>query len=318
MEHNFITYIRTKMLFNQRLRHQIDNSVYLHETDFKRFSVSPALLNYFISTGDLSHENNRYKALKAGAVDIKLIRRKGTEQNELHKWLKQILMFVDLPESIQAPEYFRMFLKFRNEYLDLFFTVDEFAKRIHTPVSSLSHEIRPYLLLCGESTVSFDVSQMQPTLLANILFQNVGENDFSSAIFEGVDVYTMLQQKAGLNDRNDAKKRFFQMLFSKPSNELETLFEGANFIQWINNYKSIIDSRNPHGKQKTYSNLAWLLQTYEVTVMNEIWRNLAEKAIPALTVHDEIICRKQDTNEADTIIKNQLSKHFKTFKINMK
>lgn len=318
MQHKFITYIRTKMLFNERLRHQKDNSVFVHESDLKRFAVSPALLHLFINNAELSHENNRFKALKAGAVDITLIKRKGAEQSKLHKWLKQILMFVDLPDNIQAPDYFRMFLKYRNGYLDLFFTVDEFAKRIHTPVSSLSHEIRPYLLLCGESTVSFDVSQMQPTLLANILFHNVGENAFSSAIFEGVDVYTMLQQKAGLKDRNDAKKRFFQMLFSKPSNELETLFEGANFIQWINNYKSINEPRNPHSINKPYSNLAFLLQNYEVRVMSEIWRKLAEKGIPALTVHDEIICRKQDTNEAETIIKNQLSKHFQTFKLNIK
>jgi len=211
-----------------------------------------------------------------------------------------------------------MFLKYRNEYLDLFFTVDDFAGRVHTPISSLSHEIRPYLLLCGENTVSFDVSQMQPTLLANILYQNVGENAFSASIFEGVDVYAMLQEKAGLSTRNEAKKRFFEMLFSKPSQQMEELFEGANFIQWINNYKSIIEPRNPHSKHKQYSNLAWLLQTYEVLVMTSIWRNLGEKAIPVLTVHDEIICRQSDTDKVDTIFSNELSKHFQSFKINTK
>ncbi len=318
MEHKFITYIRTKMLFAERLKHQTDNSVFVHESDLRQFDINTALLHYLINTGELSHENNRFKALKAGAVDITLIKRKGAEQNELHKWLKQILMFVDLPESIQPTEYFKMFLKYRNVYLDLFFTVDEFANRVHTPVSSLSHEIRPHLLLCGEKTVSFDLTTAQPLLLANILFQNVGENAFSSAIFEGVDVYTMLQEKAGLSTRNEAKKKFFQMLFSRPSNELETLFDGANFIQWINWYKGINEPRNPHSKHKPYSNLAWLLQTYEVKVMSTIWRNLAEKGIPVLTVHDEIICRQSDTGRIESIFKNELSKHFQTFKINKK
>lgn len=318
MEHNFITYIRTKMLFQERLRNQIDNSVYLHESDLKRFSVSPELLHHFIKSGEIQHENNRCKALKSGAVDMALIKRTGAAQTELHKWMKQILMFVDLPESIQATDYFKMFLNYRNEYLDLFFTVDEFANRIHTPVSSLSHEIRPFLLLCNESTISFDVSQMQPTLLANILFQNVGENSFSDAIFQGVDVYVMLQEKAELSTRNEAKKRFFEMLFSKPSRQMEQLFQGANFIQWINKYKNTIEPRNPHGKEKTYSNLAWLLQNYEVSVMSEIWRKLAENGIPFLSVHDEIICRQSDKNKVETIFRNELSKHFQIFKINIK
>jgi hypothetical protein len=318
MEHKFITYIRTKMLFQQRLRHLSNNSIFVHKSDLLRFNVSIELLHHFIKIGEISHENNRYKALNAGTVDMALIKRKGAAQTELHKWMKQILMFVDLPENIDAPDYFTMFLKYRNEYLDLFFTVDEFAGRVHTPVSSLSHEIRPYLLLCGENTVSFDVSQMQPTLLANILYQNVGENAFSAAIFEGVDVYTMLQGKAGLSTRNEAKKRFFEMLFSKPSQQMEKLFESANFIQWINNYKSIIEPRNPHTNQKPYSNLAWLLQNYEVSVMSSIWRKLAENGIPFLSVHDEIICRQSDKQKAQLIFSNELSKHLSAFKISLK
>jgi len=97
MEHKFITYIRTKMLFQQRLRHLSDNSVFVHESDLLRFNVSIELLHQFIKTGEISHENNRYKALNAGAVDITLMKRKGATQNDLHKWMKQILMFVDLP-----------------------------------------------------------------------------------------------------------------------------------------------------------------------------------------------------------------------------
>ncbi len=318
MEHNFITYVRTKMLFNQRLRHQTDDSVYLHESDLQRFSVSPGLLHHLIKSGEIEQNNNRYKALKSGTVDISLMKKKGAVQTDLHKWMKQILMFIDLPEDVQLTDYFKMFLTYKSEFLDLFFTVDKFSGRVHTPVSSLSHEIRPYLLLCKESTISFDVSQMQPTLLANILFRNVGENAFSAAIFEGVDVYTMLQQKAGLNTRNEAKKRFFEMLFSKPSQQIEQLFEGANFIQWMNSYKSMYEPRNPHSKQKTYSNLAWLLQNYEVSVMSEIWRKLAENGTPFLSVHDEIICRQSDKNKVETIIRNELSKHFQTFKLNIK
>lgn len=189
---------------------------------------------------------------------------------------------------------------------------------MYTPISGLSKDLRPFLLLRGEKTVSIDVAQMQPTLLANILFNNVGKNAFSNAIFEGVDVYSMLQSKAGLKSRDEAKKQFFEMLFSKPSRKIEKLFEGANFVQWINNYKSIHEPKNPRSKLKRYSNLAWLLQTYEVRVMSAIWQKLAEYGIPFVSVHDEIICRQSDKHKVELIFNNELSKHFKTFKINTK
>jgi hypothetical protein len=305
------------MLFQERFRNQIDNSVYITESDLLRFNISIAQLHHFIESGEISQLSNRYKALKAGAVDMALIRRKGATQTELHKWMKQILFFVDLPKDVQTTEYFRMYLKFRNEYLDLFFTVDEFAGRVHTPISSLSHEIRPYLLLCGESTVSLDVCQIQPTLLANILFQNIGENDFSTAIFEGVDVYTKLQEKAGLNIRDEAKKLLFKILFGYPSEQLANIFGDSEWISWINLYKSRTDNRNPH-RDKPHTNLAWLLQNSEVQIMNKIWQTLAENRLPFLSVHDEIICRKSDEQKVLSIFNNELSKHFINFKISVK
>jgi hypothetical protein len=149
------------------------------------------------------------------------------------------------------------------------------------------------------------------------LYQNIGDNEFSNAINAGTDIYVMLQNKAGLNTRDEAKKVFYKMLFGRPSNELERLFEGANFIQWINWYKAQTDPRNPHNKEKPYSNLAFLLQTYEVNIMSEIWQNLAQKNIPFLTVHDEIIARQTDTHTVRTTIESVLNKHFKSYKLNV-
>ncbi len=322
-EHKFITYNRTLMLFRQRYRNTgTDNSVSITQGDLQRFKVSPALLHHFIKSGQISHTNNRFTALTAGAVDLSLIQRKGAKQTDLHRYMKQCLLMVNLPEQLilqpEVTDYFRLFLELRKQHLDLFFTVDSFSGRVHTPVSSLHHSIRPGLILCGEPVVSFDVSQMQPTLLGNILYQNIGNNSFTEAINNGTDIYTMLQEKAGLNDRNEAKKRLFQMLFSKPSNDLQQLFGNADFIQWINQYKSINEPRNPHGKAKPHSNLAWLLQSYEVKIMSEVWRTLAETATHHLSIHDEIICRRSDSETARTIIEKVLNKHFTYYKLNEK
>lgn len=318
MEHKFITYLRTKQLFQQRLKHQSDDSVCLHESDLKRFNVSMADIKQMEQSGLIQHTADRFRALKPGAVDLSLIRKQRATQTGLHKYMKQFLKWVDLPGSIQAPIYFETFLKCRAKYLDLFFIVDAFSGRVHTPVSSLNRDLRPFLILCGESTVSLDISQMQPTLLANVLFDHIGKNAFSGAIFEGKDIYLMLQSKAGLNSRESAKKRFFEILFSKPNNSLQKLFDGENWITWINDYKSKPDQRNPHTKEKQHSNLAYLLQSYEVRIMSEIWQNLAEAGIYFLTVHDEIICRAKDAGKVENIMNSILSKRFKAYKINIK
>lgn len=318
MEHKFITYIRTKMLFNERLRYIDDNSVFVHESDLQRFSVSVDTLHELIAKGELSHVNGRFKALKAGAVDMALIKRFGAPQTDLHKWLKKALMFVDLPKDSESTNYFDSFLKTRNLNLDLFFTVDRFANRVHTPVSSLHRTIRPHLLLCGEPTIEIDLAQAQPTFLSKVLLLNIGQNEFSSAIDAGVDVYELLQAKAKLKTRDEAKKVMFKMLFSKPSNELSLLFGDANFIKWINHYKSISEPRNPHGKEKKHSNLSWLLQTMEVDLFTDIWQEMARNGLPFVSVHDSIIVQNSALIQATDIMNNELSKHFTNYKINSK
>lgn len=318
MEHKIITYIRTKQLFQQRLKQQADDSVYLHERELKFFKVTLAELKHMEQSGHILRVEDRFRVLQPGAVDLSLIRKKGAIESNLHKYMKQFLMYVDLPKGIQAPIYFNAFLKCRTKYLDLFFTVDLFSNRVHTPVSSLSREIRPFLILCGEGTVSLDVAQMQPTLLANVLFDHIWKNSFSDAVFQGKDVYQMLQSMASLKSREEAKKRFFEVLFGKPNNYLQKLFEGESWIAWINEYKSNPEPRNPHTKEKQHSNLAYLLQSYEVSIMSIIWRNLAEAGISFLSVHDEIICRKSDASNVERIMTDVLSKHFISFHINVK
>ena len=318
MEHKFTTYIRTKMLFQQRLRYLTDYSVSVHESDLKRFNMDNILLHQLINKGEISYLNERFEALQSGAVDLSLLKRKqGAKQTPLHEWMKQCLLFVGLSKNVQPTDYFNAFLKTRKQYLDLFFTVDVFSGRTHTPVSSLHRTLRPFLTLCNDPITSLDIGQMQPLLLAKVLFDNIGNNTFSSDIFDGKDIYSMLQSKAGLNDREEAKKRFFEIAFSQPNDYLERLFGAENWITWINEYKRKYEPRNPHS-EKRHSNLAWLLQSYEVRIMSTIWQKLAENAIPFLSVHDEIICRVLDAGEVEKYMNNELVKHFKNYKINVK
>ncbi len=48
-----------------------------------------------------------------------------------------MLYWVNLQPNSPITEYFDVFLKYKHDYMDLFFTVDDFSGRIHTAVSSL-------------------------------------------------------------------------------------------------------------------------------------------------------------------------------------
>ena len=315
VQKEFLTYCNTRQFFTNKWKGDVfDNSFYLTDKELQRYNLTRPQLEGMpqIKTMGL----NKYNVIGVNEIDISLLKPHGRQLTNLHKYMLQCVVSADLPTTVQTTAYWNTFLKHRNQYAELFFTVDEFAGRVHSPISGMSKELRPFLMLQGEQTVSYDIKQMQPTLLANILYQNIGFNAFSDTINNGTDIYTMLQEKAGLSTRNEAKKLFFQMLFGKASNELEKLFQGANFIQWINWYKGTKDIRNPHTEVKPYSNLAFLLQTYEVRVMSEIWQNLAAKNIIFASVHDEILSKISDSKQAETIINKVLSKHFPSYKLN--
>lgn len=311
----FLTYCNTRQFFTNKWRGEVfHNEFYLSDAELERWNVTRAQLEAMPEI--IKAGVNYYNVKGVSKIDISLLKPHGRPLTDLHKFMMQCVCDADLSAGVESTAYWQAFIKHRKRFPELFFKVDIFAGRVHTSVSGMSKDVRPLLLLRGEGVVSFDVSQMQPTLLANVLQDNIGNNEFSDTINAGVDVYVMLQKKAGLQTRDEAKKLFFQMLFSKPSNELEKLFVGANFIQWINQYKSIFDDRNPHGKEKPHSNLAWILQTYEVRVMSAVWQKLKSNNIPFLTVHDEIICRQSDESKARIIIESILNKAFKRYKLN--
>ena len=191
---------------------------------------------------------------------------------------------------------------------------------IKLSVDSMKYNyLRFKLRFHGEEVVSLDVKQMQPTILAKVLHDSIGSNKFSDSIFEGDDVYVILQKFARLETRDEAKKYLFQLIFGKPMNDIGKMFEGDQhkWVDWINNYKSKEEPLNPH-KEDRHTNLAWLLQYSEVQVMTGIWERLKGRDIPFLTIHDELLCKKEDAETVKSIMTEELAKHFKKFHVNIK
>lgn len=332
----FILYVRTKQFLKTRLR-GIDDELAIHipmEEIESRFFPQPKFnckqeLHNLVEAGLLriiegispktGHKMFRYEALQPGKVDLYLIKPKARnfdpDTHQMIALLKRVTVDQGAPE---LPPYFESFLNFRDDCMNLFVTVDYFAGRVHTPISNLHRPIRPYLLLDGQPTIGIDVTTMQPLLLGKLLTQAIGTNEYSTWINSGEDIYIKLQQKAGLDTREQGKKRFFEILFARPNNQLATMFGDSDWITWINWYKTQPEPRNPHNAGKPHSNLAWSLQTTEVNAMRKVWHGLIGAGIPFLSVHDEIIVKQSDRQMAEQIFRAVLDDEFTFFKLNVK
>jgi hypothetical protein len=259
---------------------------------------------------------NYYKVLIPGPVNFNLVKQKGVEHSCLHLKMMNYLLDVSLSDDSMTTQYFEAFMHYRSSCPKVFFIVDSFSNRVHTPVTSLSGELRKNILLKGSETASLDVCTMQPLILGKILQDEIGDNDFSEWINSGQDIYKLLQDKTNINSRDIAKEKFYAISYGKPSNDLKDVFGDSNWVQWINDIKSKPLLLNPHTTIKEHSNLAWLMQSKEVNILSKAWKSLVEFDIPFLTVHDEIIMQKSDFIKTKEILSLALSLEFPYFKLN--
>ena len=328
--HEFLSYLFTLQFLKTRFKdfEKDNNFIFITSTTLKTlffpkptFEIDKLSENGFIQIKEQITESG---------YPIKLMRTKGVHNLNFSNFeysgaklddvtikMRSYLKHISLPENVSCNLYFDKFLEVKDYDIECFFKVDHFSGRVHTPVTSLKSEFRSKLLIKGEETVSLDVVTMQPLLLGKILQDKIGYNQYSYWIDEGEDIYIRLLQTAKLNDREAAKTKFFQILFGRSNENLATTFGNADWIEWINDFKSKQLQANPNTEEKEHSNLAWLLQKTEVKLMRKIWEALIKADIIFLTVHDEIIVRESDKKETYSIMSRILSQEFKFFRINI-
>lgn len=330
----FVTYVRTLMFWEQRFKNPpTQPPVFIPQKEIEnRFFPYPQFnlkdeIGRLCKSGDIEMITNhkpdgrkyyRFRALRPGNINPGLLKPKGRALDKTTHTMMENLNRIEMPEEYPNSLYFQSFLKLREDHLRLFFVVDTFSGRVHTPITSMKGEHRQHLLIDGYRTNSIDVVTMQPVLLGHILQNEIGENEFSDWITTGTDIYSLLQDKLGLRCRDDAKEKFFQIIFNRPDNSLVKLFGSSHWIEWINQYKSQIDKRNPHTTEKPHSNLAWLLQTTEVKMMRQVWEGLIEQNIPFVSVHDEVIIPEHQTPFAEAVFNQAIGNQLQGVKVKTK
>lgn len=318
--------VRTRQFWNMRKKDGNPNEpVHIPMSELKEVDLDVLVKRGEISITKINTNNghlaNYYSALKPGWKDIKYIPTPNSKPlDKLTTAMREHLKRITLKPGTGSTEYFDWFLRFNqhSRYFKLFFQIDLFSGRVHTPVSNFKRIYRPNILLDGEPTGSIDVVTMQPVLLGWILRGVIGSNQYSDWIDSGRDIYESIRDKANLKTRDEGKDRFFEIAFSKSDKRLAAMFGNADWITWINDLKSKQMPANPHTMEKQHSNLAFLLQKAEVKIMREVWQGLHDAGIVFLSVHDEVIVKEKDIPQAEQIFANVLGKHLIFYRFRIK
>ena len=152
MEHHFTTYVRTKTVFENRLKHLKDYDtvkIYNCELDKLNANSGPLLFHLKVRGEIWFDQKGNFKSLRPGPVDPSLLdftkkrSRVSAPLTSLHKWMRGQLLHVELDAPTSSiPVYFGAFFDHRKDQLGSFFTVHVFSGRVHSPVVNLNGNLR--------------------------------------------------------------------------------------------------------------------------------------------------------------------------------
>ncbi len=132
--HNlFITYIRTKMFWQGRLKNtDLMNPVYVSTIEIReRFFGDPVKeIKVLVDAGQIEistkdtqqgHKATYYKSLKPGGIRPSMLKPNGKELDILTKYMMEILKLVTLKENATSTLYFDTFLILKHTNIKSFF-----------------------------------------------------------------------------------------------------------------------------------------------------------------------------------------------------
>jgi len=218
------------------------------------------------------------------------------------------------------------------------FFIDSFGHRLHTSLTNLSKELRPFVSYDDQALVELDIKAAQPYMALKIIFDYIKknrpeisrrlypENEYNNLIaqlrttpqlnglanyIEAVnsDFYSYIQQHYLIyfgykpSIRDDVKKVMFEVLFSKNESKSRAKSLFKNLFQFPFFVLSEL-------KNDDYKNLARLLQNLESDIiLNKVCRKISDinPEIPIFTVHDAILTTHQHLETVQKIMFDELT-----------
>lgn len=168
-------------------------------------------------------------------------------------------------------------------------------------------ELRRALLIDGEETVELDVRSSQPLLMINLYKEDCEEKQKYINLFKNGDFYFALAAALGFRDianklhDNETRKKFKQRVLC----EIFYDREKSRYKLWAAFLAAfpILGQLVREIKKQKDEHFAVKMQRAEADlIVTQVIDHLRLRDIPALPIHDSILCRKADKNLISELI----------------
>lgn len=303
------------------LTSEVERQIFPYRTYSARKNIQYMTKNGLISaTKKTSGESTQLylKALRPGVFRPELMKPESTSLNHVHKKMRETLKHVGVLPGTNTTIYCNQFLQHKESYSHLFFAVDNFSGKVHTPFTSMLPYTRKNILIDSAPTKCISVSSIQALTLSLVLQAEKGRNSFTSMVNSGIDIYQKVSDVLKLSSREKGKEKFIGSLLAPPNNDLFEIFGASSWINWLNSFKRKKVKHNRYCSKVRNSNVLWAMQSKEVEVMQRVWKRLTESNILFLSVNDEIIVKESDVSQALELYKDTFDYYFPCYTINIK
>jgi len=198
---------------------------------------------------------------------------------------------------------------------DYFCKIGDKSKRVFTNITSIPKELRSCLYINDEDLVECDISNSQPLLFNKFLLENYNfDEDLFNDKYDDIKLYIDLTEKGllydylmnewGLTNRKEFKKDFFASIFYCKINSNHHKIYSKKFNSLFPNVMALILKM----KEGHYNNLSIQLQNLEADIIIKgVSTQLFNENINHYTIHDGIMCYKNDAEYISLLIKEKMS-----------
>ena len=190
---------------------------------------------------------------------------------------------------------------------DFYLREGQKVKRVFSPYTSLSRDLRPYLSFQGQNLFDIDISCALPTLF-NIYLDHKSEDEklyqyLTSSSSDGCDLYKYLGELWGEDDRDNVVKPLTMVLFFGKETTIR-LYRN----KFENDFPTVYATM-ANLKKNNYKILATKLMQLERKIMIDTVSDglLKEnKMMPLLTIHDGILTTEEYAEKTRSRIQKEI------------
>jgi len=181
--------------------------------------------------------------------------------------------------------------------------------RVYDNVTFMSEDARKYILIDGEKTVQVDYSSLHPFLLSKYISDSKEKYLYETILKSSTGLYGWIMETVKTDNR-DYSKTLYQIWLSqdeKPRGKAKILMaEMSKRFPILTKFLKKIKDEQTTNEGETIQ--AKLQGDEAKVVVQKLFMNLKACGIPTLTIHDCILCKKNDAGLIAELMESEAKK----------